>query len=128
MRASVDLASELPFLPQFRQLVPGQLQVDLLDLRREGIPGGAPISNEAGNLRISFQCRPDGLNLSFGLGGRLVGHERANLFPQFLEEGLLIIEHRRRGARAMPSADNLRAKFPGRIECGYPFAHVSIAT
>ena len=124
----MGLASELPFMYQPRKLVPGQLHVDLLDLRRKGIPIGASISDEARNLRISFKCRPDGLYLSLCLCGRLPGHERANLFPQFLEEGLLIIEHRRRGARAMPSADNLRAKFPGRIECGYPFAHVSIAT
>ena len=71
MRAGVGLASELPFVHQLRQLVPGQLQVDLLDLRREGISVGAAISDEAGNLRISFKRRPDGFNLSLCLGGRL---------------------------------------------------------
>jgi hypothetical protein len=32
MGAGVDLASELPFVPQLCQLVPGHLHVDLLDL------------------------------------------------------------------------------------------------
>ena len=57
----------------------------------------------------------------------LPGHERANLFPQFLEESLLIIQHRGHGTRAMSRANDLRAEFPGRLECLHPFAHVPIA-
>ena len=66
MGAGVGMASELPLAHQLRKLVPGHLQVNLLDLRGEGIALAA-IADVAGNLRISFQCGSDGLDLSLGL-------------------------------------------------------------
>jgi hypothetical protein len=88
MGAGMGLTSELAFVPQLCKLVPRQLQVDLLDLRRERI---SAVFNKAGNLRVPFQNRPKGLDLSLGLRERLPGHQRANLFPQCLEESLLVI-------------------------------------
>ena len=81
MGAGVRLTGDVPFVRQLRELVPGQFQVNLLDLRWEGIPLGATISDVASDLRIGFQDCPNRLDLSFGLRRRLPGHERSNLFP-----------------------------------------------
>ena len=104
----------------------GQFLIDLCNLRREGIPARSALAYEARDLRIAFQRRPDGLDLSLCLLGRPVRHEGANLFPQPFEECVLVIQNRPNRARAVACAHYLRIEFPGSIQRRHPLPHVPV--